>query len=163
MFQHQHPIRRCYCNRAAGTSLTDNYGDNRYFYLQTFLNGRSNCFSLPACFRIYPRICSRRIDKTDNRQVKLVCQSHHTLRFAVPFRFCHTEIIFDTGFKVVSFFLPHNNYSITVNLADTAYHRLIIGKTAITGQRCKIFNKSLYIIQTVRSCRMSGYLRFLPG
>ena len=125
---------------------TDDDGDNRRFNLKALLDRRRNCLGLSAGLGLNTGESAGCVNKTNNRHIKLVCQVHKALRFAIAFGLGHSEIIFDAGFNIVALFLSEHNDRNIFETADTSDHRLIIGKTAITGQRCKIFNKSLYII-----------------
>ena len=89
-------------------------------------------------------------------------QPHQTLRFPVPFRPGHTEIVGDPRVGIRAFFGANDDTGIAAETAQPADDGGVLGVKAITGEGCEIIDQPLDIGNAVRPVGMAGDLHLLP-
>ena len=63
----------------------------------------------------------------------------------------------------MSLLLAKHNDGNVFEASDAADHGLVVGKRAVAAQGREIFNEGMNVVQAVRTVRMAGHLRLLPG
>ena len=138
MLEHHHAVASGKCNRAAGTTLTNDAGHHRGWQAQAGADCCGDGLGLTTLFGTTPRISACRINKAQHRQAKASGKFHQTRCLAIAFGACHAEIALDTFFGTAALFRTHDHDSLTAEPRHAANDRIILGIVSITRQRREI-------------------------
>src|SRR5687767_9300784 len=97
MLQHQHFVRGGKRYRTAGTALADDHRYDGHAHGETAARRARDGFGLAPFLCADAWISPRRVDESDDRQLKAIRHLHEPDRFAISLRPRHTEIVLDAG------------------------------------------------------------------
>ena len=162
VLQHIHFITHADCQRAAGTTFTDNGADNRDAQTRHFAQVTGNRLRLAALFRAHARIRTRSVDKGADRHFETLSHLHQAQRFTIAFRRRHTEVAANFLFGFAPFLVADNHYRTPVQTRNPADDSFIVSIGTVTGQFVEFVESQADIIQGVRATWMARQLRNLP-
>src|SRR5437868_14423872 len=117
--------------RSAGTAFADDCGKNRYPQYHHLSKIDRDRLRDVALFRTDARVGSGGIDERDDGQVKLLSESHDSQRLAISFGMGATKIAHHIFLGVAAFLVRHHDTTSLIQFCQPAWHRLIIGETAV--------------------------------
>ncbi len=163
MFQHVDAVAGGNRDGSARAAFADDDGDDRHLHVQTHFRRAGDGLSLAALFRTDAGVCTRGIDKRDDRQREAVGQFQHADSLAVTFRARAAEIVLQAALGVIALFLADNCDWLTVETGKAGLYGGVFGELAVAGKRREIRKQRLGVINEMRTLRMTRDLRFLPG
>ncbi len=118
----------------ARATLTNYSTDNRYAQPKHLSQVSRDRLSLPLLLGGHPRICSRRIDEGNDRQIKAIGMIHQSRCFAIAPGRCHAEVTRHVVFSIASFLMSQNHDRAISNACQSTYQRRIVITSAIAMQ-----------------------------
>ena len=123
----------------------------------------ANRLGLPALFGINTGKSAGGINEGEYRQIEFLRELHQAQGLAVTLGLGHAEITHGALFGIAPFLMPDDHARLAIETRKTADNGLVICVSTVAMQLMKIGEDFIHIVHGVRTLRMTGNLRYLPG
>src|SRR6185312_12629975 len=149
--------------RAAAAAFASDGGNDRHFNPRHLAQVAGDCFCLAALFRSQPWIRTRRIDKSEDRPLKLFRHLHAAQSLAIALWIRLAEVAIHTLLGVAALLVANHHHFVAVITSHAADNRGIVAVTPVAVDFTPVAEDPLHIVQRERTLRMPRHLRLLPG
>ena len=120
-----------------------------------------NRLGLSPFFCVDTRICTRRIDESENGPAKFFSNFHDAESFSIAFGLRHAEIPIQLLLRISSLLMAYEADGHVSQETETADDGSIVTKVAVAVDFDEVVTYMLDVIEEVRALRMTGKLYLL--
>src|SRR5262249_14220438 len=153
-----HVIAHAERERAPAASLPYTDADDGAGQARHFTQIPGDRFGLPSLFGVDSGVGAGRVKEGDDGAAELGGELHHADRFAVAFRFRHSEIAVQLLLGVAPFLLAHHHDRPAFEESRAAHDGRIVGIQAIAVDFLEIRKDTLDVIERMRALGVTGEL-----
>ena len=163
ILKHHHDVGHGNRERAARSAFTDHAGDDGNPKPRHFKEIAADGLGLTALLGIDAGIRTRRIDKGDDRKIKLLGKLHEPQGLSVPLGLCHAEIALRAFLKRSPLLVTDHDDIHVGKTRETAHDGLIVRKRAVAVEFMEIREDFIDVVKRIGARRVACDERALPG
>src|SRR3954463_12501939 len=149
--------------RAAGTALANNGGDDRRPQSRHLEEVATDRLGLASLLGIDAGIRARGVDEREDRQREFLGELHQPQGLAIALGLGHAEVAGDLLLRVAAFLMADHHARLAVEAGEAADYGGVVGESSVAVQLFPVREERLHIVERVRALRMARNLRHLPG